>query len=294
MKRYIATSILCVATAACAPPPAAPPASAGAGVAQTSAATPTTAATPADAVRMPTAPRPEPATVTARQAAPARVAHVATTAPAASRVVDAPRALAAADAAPPVMSPLRTDAPAVAAAPEVRDVVVPAGTTLNVAVTTALASNTSHVDDRIAGTLASALVIDGVTVVPAGAAVTGYVSDAEPSGRVSGLARLGLRFTSLAVSSGTVHVDTGTVVREAAPTKKDDAGKIGLGAGAGALIGAIVHGRKGALEGGAIGAAAGTAMVLTTREDDVTVDAGSVVTTALTSPITIHVSRPGL
>lgn len=292
MQRYIATSMLCLATAACAPPPAAPPASAG--VVQTTAATPATTPAPADAVSTPVPPQSESGTVTARRAAPARVAHVATTAPVAPRMVDAPRPLGVPGAVPPLTGTLRTDTPAVAAAPDVREVLVPAGTTLNVTVTTALASNTSHVDDRIAGTLANALVIDGVTAVPAGASVTGYVSDAEPSGRVSGLARLGLRFTSLAVGTGTVHVDTGTVMREAAPTKKADAGKIGLGAGAGALIGAIVHGRRGAVEGGAIGAAAGTAMVLATRGDDVTVDVGSVVTTTLTSPVTIHVSRPGL
>ncbi|HMS81649.1 MAG TPA: hypothetical protein PKC20_19425, partial [Burkholderiaceae bacterium] len=70
--------------------------------------------------------------------------------------------------------------------------------------------------------------------------------------------------------------------------KKNDAAKVGIGAGAGALVGAIAGGKKGALVGGAVGAGAGTGVVLVTRGDEVTLGAGTVVTTTLREPLVVR------
>ena len=60
-------------------------------------------------------------------------------------------------------------------------------------------------------------------------------------------------------------------------------------AGAGAVIGAITGGKKGAAVGGAVGAGAGTGVVLATRGDEVTLAAGTSLTTTLTRPLVVLV-----
>jgi hypothetical protein len=54
-------------------------------------------------------------------------------------------------------------------------------------------------------------------------------------------------------------------------------------------VGAIAGGKKGAAIGTAVGAGGGTAVVLSTRGEDVTLAPGTVVTTRLTESVTISV-----
>src|SRR5690349_17433146 len=87
--------------------------------------------------------------------------------------------------------------PAVDAASAPREITVPAGTILRVRLNGGLASDTAAVEQRVHGTLNSPLIVDGRTVVPAGSAVSGYVTDVARSAKVKGRARLALRFTDL-------------------------------------------------------------------------------------------------
>ena len=56
---------------------------------------------------------------------------------------------------------------------------------------------------------------------------------------------------------------------EAAATTREDAKKIGIGPGAGALIGALTGGKKGAAVGTAVVASVGTGAVLATSGEEV-------------------------
>ena len=125
------------------------------------------------------------------------------------------------------------------------DLTVPSGTTLSIELRTPLASDKSTVEETVQGVLRRAVVVDGVEVVPAGAAVTGSVTAAVRSARVKGRARLALRFTSVTIDREPVRIATASIAREAQGTKKKDAAKIGIGAGAGAVIGAIAGGGDG-------------------------------------------------
>ena len=123
---------------------------------------------------------------------------------------DAARAAATADSAPA--------APAPAVAPvevRYREITIPAGTSLSLALTSGVSSKTSSVEDAVSATLRRAIVVDGVTVVPAGAAVGGHVTEAERSGKVKGRARIGVRFTSLRANGERYDIRTASIAREA-------------------------------------------------------------------------------
>ncbi len=173
-----------------------------------------------------------------------------------------------------------------------RDITVPSGTTLSIELRTPLASDKSTVEETVQGVLRRALVVDGVEVVPAGATVTGSVTEAVRSARVKGRARLALRFTSVTIDREPMRMATASIAREAQGTKKKDAAKIGIGAGAGAVIGAIAGGGDGAAIGATIGGAAGTGAVLATRGEEVELASGTVLSTRLTQPLTVRVKQP--
>ena len=91
----------------------------------------------------------------------------------------------------------RSRTPAAAAGPVYRDVTIPAGTTLPLALTSSVASDTSAVEDAVTAELTHAITIDGRDVLPAGARLTGDVTEVDDSGRVKGRAMIAFRFTSL-------------------------------------------------------------------------------------------------
>ena len=174
---------------------------------------------------------------------------------------------------------------------EEHEVTIPSGTSLSVTLDNAVGSDISTVEEAVAGHLAHAVTVGGETVLPAGSKVAGVVTDATRSGRVKGLAHVAVRFNSVEPAHGETkyRMTTATVQRTAEATKKKDAAKIGGAAAGGALIGAIAGGGKGALIGTAIGGGAGTAVVMSTRGDEVHLAKGSALTVKLSEPLTIRV-----
>lgn len=170
----------------------------------------------------------------------------------------------------------------------VRNITVPDNTVMDVTLNTALASDTSRVEQTVNGTLASPVIIDGITVIPAGSALSGHVTNVDDSGKIKGRAELGFRFTTLTVNSRTYDIDSKPLSYVAEGTKKDDAVKIGVGAAAGAVIGAITGGKKGAAIGTAVGAGAGTGVVLATDGKEVRLAEGRKLKVSLTNPLTIR------
>ncbi|HEX7140397.1 MAG TPA: hypothetical protein VF219_21280 [Vicinamibacterales bacterium] len=176
-------------------------------------------------------------------------------------------------------------------APAEHEVTIPQGTSLAVTLDSAVGSDTSAVEDAVSAHLSHAVTIGGETVLPAGSRVSGVVTDATRSGKVKGLAHVAVRFNAVvpAHSDAKYRMTTATVQRTAQATKKKDAAKIGGAAAGGALIGAIAGGGKGALIGTAIGGGAGTALVMSTRGDEVHLVKGSALTVKLSEPLTVRV-----
>jgi hypothetical protein len=205
-------------------------------------------------------------------------------------------AQATADAAAPATGAATAESPEKAAprkpapvVPTYREVTLPAGTTLPLDLKTALASDTSNVEDAVSATLRSPITVDGRQVLPAGTEVVGNVTDVERAGRVKGRAKIAFRFTSLHHAKERYEISTESVARMAEATKGEDAKKIAIGAGAGAAVGALLGGGDGAAKGAAIGGAGGTGVVLATRGKEVRLGAGADVNTKLTAPLTLRV-----
>jgi len=194
-------------------------------------------------------------------------------------------------------SPATSNAPNESPAPVARDavtyrnVVVPAGTVLPLVLDTSVASDSSRVEDSVRAHVRRGVVVNGVTVIPAGSTVSGYVTSVAPAGKVKGRGRIAFLFRRLNVAHhpGTIGIVTSSVARQAPATKRDDAAKIGIPAAGGAIIGAIAAGKKGAAIGAAAGGGAGTAVVLTTKGKEARLGHGAAVSVTLREAITVRV-----
>lgn len=182
----------------------------------------------------------------------------------------------AAAPAPPAGGAQRPAArPAPAATPKPRPpvVVVPAGTRLPVTLESAVSSGSNRTGDLVVARLSEAVRVGERAVLPAGSEVRGRVTAAVGSGRVKGSARLAVAFDSVEVGDRRYEIEATRIDITAGSTHKRDAALIG----GGALVGAVVDGKKGA----GIGALLGGGAVLATKGKEVTLPAGTPVTLTL-------------
>lgn len=172
-------------------------------------------------------------------------------------------------------------------APQAVTITIPAETELIVEIARTISAAESSADDPFTGILASPVEVDGTTVLPAGTPVAGRVVSARESGRVQGVASIELTLATVEVGGQTYNVSSAPFVAQAETERTEDAQRIGVGAGLGALVGAIAGGGDGAAIGAAIGGGAGTAVVLTDRGDDVVLPAETAIRFLLDEAVTV-------
>jgi len=146
---------------------------------------------------------------------------------------------------------------------------VPAGTPITIRLQNTLSSASSHSGDRFNGVLDEPIIIDSQTVVPRGASITGRVLDAKSSGRLHNPGYLRLTLVSMNVKGKPVAIATSSIFAKAASHQKRNLAMIGGGTAAGALIGGLAGGGKGALIGTGLGAAGGTGAAYGTGKKEV-------------------------
>ena len=175
----------------------------------------------------------------------------------------------AAEAPPKAAGEAPRRAPHREAPPKPVAVTVPTGTAFEVRLITGLSSKDNNAGDAFSGTLENPVAVEGKTVIPKGAEVTGKVTNAVPSGRLKQRAELWVTLTSVEVRGKRYDVVTSTAGHKEGSKTTRDILFIGGGAGAGAAIGGATGGGKGAGIGAAIGAGAGTAAAMLTGQRDV-------------------------
>lgn len=168
-------------------------------------------------------------------------------------------------------------------------VTIPQGTLVRIRTNTTLSTKSVRTGETVLATLESPLTVGNLVLAPRGASATLLVADSDPGGKVKGVAKMGLRLTSLTVVGGNHLVTTNIAWWQAHASKRKDAAKIGILGGVGAAIGALVGGGKGAAIGAGAGAGAGTAVVLSTHGDPVVIPAESVLQFRLAQALTVTV-----
>jgi hypothetical protein len=156
---------------------------------------------------------------------------------------------------------------------------IPSGTPVTVRLSSEISSGTAQAGQSFEGSLAKDVVVNGKLLAKAGTPVRGKVTLAKSSGRLHAPGQLTLRLTSI----GGEAVHTSAVHRQGKSHTKGNVEKIGGGAAAGAVIGAIAGGGKGAAIGTLAGGAAGTGVAAATGKEEAVFPAESVLTFTTTA-----------
>jgi hypothetical protein len=159
------------------------------------------------------------------------------------------------------------------------------GTEFDVRLQNSLSSGTAHVEDRFEATTMVDLRDErGRVIAPSGSVMRGIVNSVHKATRTERKGSLTVAFDRVTID-GRTYPMRGTVTHalesEGIAGEKE---KIGIGAGAGAVLGAILGGAKGALAGIVIG---GGGAIAATEGKDVDLPAGTVLRVRLDSPLTL-------
>lgn len=179
--------------------------------------------------------------------------------------------------------------------PRIGQFIIPNGMTVTGRLENEISTKVSQNNDRFKMTVESPTEYRG-------AVIEGYISGVGRSGQVSGRANITFNFERITLRDGkaydfagnvqnvtdtqgrNVRVDNEGTARSGSQTN-ETAKRGGIGAGLGAIIGAIAGGGKGAVLGAIIGGGAGAGSVIATGRDDIRLLPGSTVTIQSSSPV---------
>jgi hypothetical protein len=167
-------------------------------------------------------------------------------------------------------------------------IVLPVGKVLTVTLDQTINSKVANSGDSFAASLAEPVTVDANIVLPIGTEVRGTIVTAQSAGKFKGNALLQLTLDSVSVSGARYSIQT---------TEFEEAGKgrgkrtaVGAGGGAvfGAIIGAVAGGGKGAAIGALAGGGAGTAAAGFTGKKDIVLPAETRLHFRLVQPVSIQ------
>ena len=100
--------------------------------------------------------------------------------------------------------------------PKAPTVVVPAGTLVSVRLDDRLSTESSRVGDVLHATVTAPVEVDGDTVIPAGAAIQGYVAMVEATSPLNGRGHLQFKYERLRVGDAEYNLDSPSVIYDVA------------------------------------------------------------------------------
>jgi len=181
-----------------------------------------------------------------------------------------------------VLGTVRSSQPATA---PTRPAEIPAGTTLVVRMIDSVDSETARPGQTFRASLDEPVVIDGQTVIAAGADVLTRLVEVRDPGKLTGGGHLTLDLDSITVGGRTIAVGTAEVTQAGRSRTGESAKVIGGTAALGAIIGAIAGGGRGAAIGAASGAGAGAAIQVLTSGPRVRIPSETRLTFTLQQPL---------
>jgi hypothetical protein len=171
---------------------------------------------------------------------------------------------------------------------------LPTGSVVNVTLDQQVGTKTSKVGDTFSATVTDAIVAsNGQTVVPAGSKVYGKVTGLQDSNNAGQKAAIRLDFERININGierpFEAKITATKLQTQGEDSRNETLKKAGIGAAAGAVLGAVIGGGDVSkiLGGAAIGAAAGTVISLGTGEVDAVLPAGSKMTLQTTQQVTL-------
>jgi len=197
-------------------------------------------------------------------------------------------------AAPATAPPPDTQAPPPAAAPPAAansyaggDVNIPAGQSILVRMIDGVDSSKNRVGDLFHASLETDLNVNGVLVARKGSDVYGRLASADKGGTFSGRSELQLELTRMVIDGKDYPLVSSDYNVQGKSRGSDSAKKVGGGAVAGAIIGAIAGGGKGAAIGAAAGGGAGAGVQILTKGQQVKVPSETLLEFRLQQPLTV-------
>ncbi|HYK62855.1 MAG TPA: hypothetical protein VEV85_25685 [Bryobacteraceae bacterium] len=177
--------------------------------------------------------------------------------------------------------------------PAAKIYLVEPGTKVPLSMINSVSTKSAQPGDRVYLESVFPILVDGRIVIPPGSYVAGTITKIQRPGKVKGRGEFYLRFDTLTLPNGVTRDFRATVSNldgrasedldrkegsiKSEGNKSGDARTVGETTAAGASIGAIAAGAKGAGLGAAAGAAAGVAGVLFTRGPDAVLARGTTV-----------------
>ena len=169
-----------------------------------------------------------------------------------------------------------------------KPLVVPAGTSIPVILSSTINSRVANPGDEFSGSVAEDILVDNEVAIPKGSKVTGTVVNSKKQGTFKGEADLAVKLTRLEVRGKGYMIASSTYGGTQKGKGKRTAVVTGGGAAVGALIGGLAGGGKGAAIGAGVGAGGGLAASGATGGKNVEFSAESRITFKLVDPITIE------
>jgi len=195
-----------------------------------------------------------------------------------------------APASQPAQTPPPQPAPAPPPPPQPTHVTIPAGTTVAIRMIDPVDSSKNATGQQFRASLAQSIRVHGEKVVPYGTSVVVQLVNAESAGHIKGQSELALQLMKMTFQGQEYGLTSDTYTMQGKSRGKQTAKRVGIGAVAGTVIGAIAGGGKGAAIGAAVGGGGTAAFQGATKGQQISIPSETQINFVLQAPVTVTVA----